>query len=109
MKDSKDGTPIRKMAVEWLHENGFIKEIIAEWLHKNGYDGLCNPFSECGCGFDDLMPCCCPSELECVCAYKILDPDEPEYPIYVVSDGVSTYEAQLLCEKRNSFSLGGDQ
>lgn len=77
-----------------------VKEIIAEWLRINDYDGLCNPYSNSGCGLDDLMPCRCPNERGCVCAYKILDTDEPEYPIYVVSDGVSTYEYCDHAERR---------
>lgn len=54
---SKDGTSLREMA--------------AQWLRENHYDGLCNPDGECGCGLDDLMPCQCPNERDCVCAYEI--------------------------------------
>lgn len=57
MSMSKDGTSLREMA--------------AQWLRENHYDGLCNPDDECGCGLDDLMPCQCPNERDCVCAYEI--------------------------------------
>lgn len=62
MKVSKDGMP--------------IKEMVAEWLRVNDYDGLCNPYSNCGCGLDDLMPCRCPNERGCVCAYEIPVPED---------------------------------
>lgn len=62
---SKDGTNVR--------------EIVAQWLRENHYDGLCNPDGECGCGLDDLMPCQCINERECVCAYEIPVPDGSEY------------------------------
>lgn len=62
---SKDGTNVR--------------EIVAQWLRENHYDGLCNPDGECGCGLDDLMPCQCINERECVCAYEIPVPDGNEY------------------------------
>ncbi|WP_417003698.1 hypothetical protein [Adlercreutzia sp.] len=62
---SKDGTNVR--------------EIVAQWLRENHYDGLCNAEGECGCGLDDLMPCQCINERECVCAYEIPVPDGNEY------------------------------
>jgi len=34
-----------------------VKQIIEEYLQEHGYDGLCCPEIECGCGFDDLIPC----------------------------------------------------
>lgn len=61
MKDSKDGTS--------------VKEIVAEWLRVLGYDGLVHRDGECACGLDDLMPCRCPNERGCVCAYEIPVPE----------------------------------
>ena len=33
-----------------------VNDIVKQWLKKSGYDGLC--CVGCGCGLDDLMPCC---------------------------------------------------
>lgn len=65
MSISKDGTNVREMT--------------AQWLRSNNYDGLCNPDGECGCGLDDLMPCQCVNERDCVCAYETTVPDGYEY------------------------------
>ncbi|MEN6426075.1 MAG: hypothetical protein ABFE13_11970 [Phycisphaerales bacterium] len=40
--------------------------IVATWLRDNGYDGLAG--EECGCGVEDLMPCC-DTYAECEPAY----------------------------------------
>ena len=32
-----------------------VREIIINFLKENGYDGLY--FDNCGCGFDDFIPC----------------------------------------------------
>lgn len=45
-----------------------VKEIVFIYLRDHGYDGLCNDL--CGCGLDDLMPCCDPMN-ECKPAYEI--------------------------------------
>jgi hypothetical protein len=34
-----------------------VKEIIEDWLKEHGYDGLLDGDCECGCSFDDFMPC----------------------------------------------------
>ena len=34
-----------------------VRAALAAWLLDNGYDGLSNPYAECGCGLDDFMPC----------------------------------------------------
>ena len=48
------------------------KEILAEWLKDHKYDGLCDPYNECGCFIDDLMPCeSCPDQ--CVAAHQADD------------------------------------
>jgi hypothetical protein len=49
-----------------------VIDIVINWLKENQYDGLVNIDLECGCGIDDLMPCCdCFSE--CEPAYKHRD------------------------------------
>lgn len=44
------------------------REIIKKYLRDNGYDGLCNPDCSCGCGIDDMAPCC-DNIFDCVPAY----------------------------------------
>lgn len=44
------------------------RDILIEGLKAMGADGLCNP-EECGCGLDDLCPCC-GDPLGCVPAKK---------------------------------------
>lgn len=56
-----------------------VKQIVKEYLKAQGFDGLCN--IDCGCGFDDLMPCCETSE-DCEVAMASPDPDDPGYMIY---------------------------
>ncbi len=34
-----------------------VKQIVREYLMANGYDGLFNENGECGCDFEDFMPC----------------------------------------------------
>lgn len=43
-------------------------DIIKKYLVDNGYDGLCN--GDCGCGLDDLSPCGCTVNNDCMPAYK---------------------------------------
>lgn len=52
-----------------------VKEILTAYLRANGYDGLCYDANgdECGCGVNDLCPCCNP--LPCVPAYRVEPPD----------------------------------
>lgn len=45
-----------------------VKEIIKKYLEDNGFDGLCT--DDCGCGIDDLFPCCEDMCADCVPAYK---------------------------------------
>jgi len=61
-----------------------LKSIIEEWLTDNGYDGLCNPDEECGCSFDDFMPCSEPS-MECQAGNKRKTPDgsSVDYFLYI--------------------------
>ena len=33
------------------------KTMVLDWLREHGADGLCEPETECGCGFDDFAPC----------------------------------------------------
>jgi len=44
-------------------------DIIREYLIKNKFDGLYDPYSECGCESEDLSPCCNSFE-ECRPGYK---------------------------------------
>lgn len=34
-----------------------VKEMVHYYLSVNKYDGLYNPFLDCGCFIDDLLPC----------------------------------------------------
>ena len=55
------------------------KDIIIKWLKDNGYDGLAG--EHCGCGLDDLAPCC-DDILACVPAHrKIANEDDSERDI----------------------------
>lgn len=49
-----------------------VLDIIYKYLKDNCFDGLCT--IDCGCGFDDLCPCE-GEELQCVPAYKHINPD----------------------------------
>jgi len=58
-----------------------VKEIIKEHLKAIGADGLCNPYEECGCGIDDLMPCMCGIGCSsCVPARKEIAPEDHDFP-----------------------------
>lgn len=46
-----------------------VHDIVRSYLVNNGYDGLYSGCS-CGCGVDDLMPCC-ETSLSCKPAYFI--------------------------------------
>jgi hypothetical protein len=37
--------------------NPTVKELLIAALVEKGFDGLCNPYLECGCSIDDLCPC----------------------------------------------------
>lgn len=54
-----------------MNNNLTVRTILAEWLKANGYDGLCNPWAECGCEVDDLMPCGGEGCDGCVAGYRI--------------------------------------
>lgn len=45
-----------------------VNDMIRAALIGVGADGLCNPYTECGCGKDDLAPCECLNLSECVAA-----------------------------------------
>ena len=47
-----------------------LREIIKDGLKANGYQGLCFPDLNCGCGFDDFIPCDNPDLNECIPAYE---------------------------------------
>lgn len=51
-----------------------VKEIVVAYLKENGFDGLCG--DECGCGIDELAPCC-EYNMACIAAHsRVLGPDE---------------------------------
>ena len=54
-----------------------VKEIILEKIKVAGADGLCNSDGECGCGDDDLFPCCNSMDgfLDCQLARAVLAKD----------------------------------
>ncbi|HUU93218.1 MAG TPA: hypothetical protein VM238_18645 [Phycisphaerae bacterium] len=55
------------------------QDILTAWLKDNGYDGLCNPYAECGCPLDDLIVCG-GSPASCLPGYAGPDPSgESEY------------------------------
>ena len=81
IKFSKDGTS--------------IEEIISEWLKENHYDGLCNPYEECACGFDDFIPCRCAYPKECVCAYKVPNPDGSDDPYFCTSNSDQDFPSEI--------------
>ena len=51
-----------------------IKQLLKEYLKALKYDGLCLLDHDCGCGFDDFMPCGEPSP-ECEAAYGVKTDD----------------------------------
>lgn len=51
------------------------KEILIAGLNAMGADGLCCPWESCGCGLDDLCPCC-ENPLDCLPAKKIPVPED---------------------------------
>ena len=63
-----------------------VIEIIKHYLKANGYDGLAG--NGCGCGLDDLAPCCIDTFGDCKPAYLCKEPvcertDEwPGEPLY---------------------------
>ncbi len=79
-----------------------IAAIVAEWLRCHGYDGLCIP-GECGCCVDDLMPCGCCNEGECMAGYK--GPPTPEggdWAIYLSREAVAEAESRKATEEAES-------
>ena len=56
--------------------NNSVKDIIRRYLKRNKYDGLYNPYGDCGCEVDDLMHCCCECIEGCTPGYKV--PYNPE-------------------------------
>ena len=58
-----------------------VKDIITDFLRGHGCDGLCNPFGECGCDLDVLMPCNegCGQCVPAMKATAVTSEDDPEY------------------------------
>ena len=46
-----------------------VQKIVKKYLHENGFGGLMEPWGECACEIDDLMPCCDPCA-DCEPGYK---------------------------------------
>jgi hypothetical protein len=63
-----------------------VKDIIEKYLRENGYDGLAG--EDCGCGLDDLAPCCEPIPADCVPAYRVMCDGKPP----VDEDGETDHE-----------------
>ena len=59
------------------------KDIIKTWLRQHGYDGLST--NECGCGFDDFVPCMGDNFADCVPSHKTrgMCDGNPNVVIYV--------------------------
>lgn len=60
-----------------------IKDMVIKQLKDMGAEGLCNQDSECGCVFEDFMPCQLPDIDTCIAAKvgKIVDGIEIMVPI----------------------------
>jgi hypothetical protein len=54
-----------------------VKDIIEKYLRENGVEGGLAG-EDCGCGIDDLAPCCEPIPAECVPAYRVVCDGHPE-------------------------------
>jgi len=49
-----------------------VKELIVKHARENGYDGLVEPFGECGCEIDDICPCGDMKDVtDCEFGYKV--------------------------------------
>ena len=64
-----------------------VREIVKQWLTTNGHDGLCT--DDCGCGVEDLMPCCTGCH-NCVPAKKAIATEEDlsEWSSYEPGDDI---------------------
>ena len=60
-----------------------VREIVKAWLEEHGYDGLYNPYGECGCALDDFMPCNSEGVEQCEAAHKI-ESDDDDYDFLMV-------------------------
>ena len=54
-----------------------IRKIAEQWLKENGYEGLCS--EDCGCEITDLMPCDTLSTI-CEAGYKVPCPGGEDCP-----------------------------
>jgi hypothetical protein len=63
-----------------------LSEIIKAAIREAGGDGLCNVSLDCGCGVDDLAPCCAPDLGECEIAEK-LNEDTEDWFVPLRKDG----------------------
>ena len=71
-----------------------VKEIVEKHLRDNGFDGLVHTWAECGCGVDDLFPCCGGEGVaECEPAYKHPGTEGGDYDVIY-----SITKHQVPCE-----------
>ena len=65
-----------------------VNDLLRAALIEMGADGLCNPYTECGCGLDDFAPCDCINLSECVAAkWTVPKKDDWEYEDEDYRDG----------------------
>jgi len=65
-----------------------VRDIVTAYLVANGYDGLLEPYGECGCVLDDLMTCVGwrdHDETECEPAYRTDCNCEEEHEFHMVT------------------------
>ncbi len=70
-----------------------VKDIVQDWLKKHKCDGLSNSHTECGCGFDDFMPCGEWSG-DCEAARSEQQPDGSEYDFLMYPADIESEEAE---------------
>lgn len=52
-----------------------VRTIVKAWLITRGFDGLVDTQGDCGCDYDDLMPCEGPQD-RCVPGYRVVCPSD---------------------------------
>jgi len=57
-----------------------IKQIVEAYLREHNYEGLCNPFNECGCALDDDFMSCDEPLCDCVPARRTIGDAESDLP-----------------------------
>ena len=81
-----------------------VQEIILEKMKAVGADGLYNSDGECGCGDDDLFPCCNSMDgfLDCQLAKNVFIKDhcKPDDCDGCTYDGCDGYEQACLTDAK---------